>query len=175
MAARSKVTLPSFGLTLQGSVSLLNHIIFFKYLASDAFYRDFRVQFERSEVLERIQTAAKFLIQGAIYGAYTPKKYVRTDRLLNSFDVIADTGDPVANINLFSRPEVAKAELLPGHSYAEFFDPQSQFRSFLLNVLQPEDAIRPFVEDLAFLMEAILPEEALDAFEFAMKTNKPPD
>lgn len=173
MATRAKVRLPAVKLKAASALSLTNHILFFKYLSSEQFYNDFKNEFQRPEVLDRIQGLAKIIIQANIYAAYDPKKYIRTGDLVNSFSAGVDNETELANITLYSSPSVAKAKLLSDHSYAEFFDPRSEKRSFLLNVLEPEDAIRPFVNELETLIQEELPETAIRSFETVMGIKKP--
>lgn len=170
---RARTTLPSFGLSARGAASLSSHIKFLQYLASPRFYEDFKSNFRRQDILDRLRITAQAVIRSRIYGVYTPRKYVRTFQLLESFLAAFDTENELANISVYSNPETAPAKLIPGHSYAEFFDPRSEHGTFLLNVLEPEDAIRPFVVDLLNLMEEQIPEEAGRSFEDTMQSHKP--
>lgn len=172
MANTVRLTLPSLGLSARSALSLFNHIKFFEYLTSDAFYRDFRNQFENEGVLARLQTLARIIIIVKIYNQYTPEFYERTFSLLDSFITKADSEDELANVAMYSDPSIAPALLLPEHSYAEFFDPESEFKSFLHRTIG-EKAIRPFFNDLLSLMETHLPDEALAAYETAIKANIP--
>lgn len=167
-----KLTLPAIRLSAKSALSLLNHILFFRYLASEKFYSDFKQQFERPEVLERVQGLARIIITTDIYNAYSPTSYERTFNLLQSFLAVADDGE-TANVTLYSDPQIAPAKLLPDHSYAEFFDPKSSKPSFLSRTIGAA-AIRPFVDNLLVMLEQELPEEAIRSYEETMKRNLPP-
>lgn len=144
---------------------------FIRKLKSPLFHATIKKYYENQQNATRLRLQAQAVIQALIYDVYSPEKYKRTQRLLNSFKVgVGESKE--GSVFLYSDPDVAtpKQEDLSEFSYAAFFQRPVQFHSFLKprKVQQFPENYRPFFSSLERLMEQFVDTYSVEAMLLAI-------
>lgn len=158
----------------QAHKAIDRQIEFYKYLRSKEFHLRRKKKIEHG--LKGIVTqVAKNTVQVFVYDAW-PDPGDRTGNLYRSIKVNIGNGYGRldAYIEIYSDPNVAKAKLLPGFSYAAFFIEPVKFNSFLRpRGMKTRNTYRPFYQVWQKFMETFMPHWIKQRTEEAIAASMP--
>lgn len=157
--------------------NLKSHQSWLNFLVGPDFYPAVKKSFEQKRNVSRVQTGTRSVIQNEVYAAYSPRKYKRTRRLLESFIAAAGTGQTAEIVAL---SDINKAPAKSGaskgrYSYAAFFEEEFQKPPEDGGTFIPESAMpyRPFFRSLVSFVVEFLPQESLRSLNAVIRRKMP--